>query len=389
MPSPTPAGRGRRRTSCPAEPDPHRTGVRAEGASTPELTTADRDGLDRGDFAYAGFGAGASACPSTTRSTSATPCPAGTRPISRIRRPSGGGSGRRPRCAGSKHGGRSRAAPLDTRVTATFQRGVVSGSAGCKRDRRGLGPLRRGPDALRFGPGANLWGGKTSSHPVACRLRSGAWHEPRPRRARCRSTERAAAGRAGQHHDVPRARNGRDPPPLRRCGDVRGCRSERPSASRAEPLPQRSPAPGMTGSPRETGSCPPTAAPGCLAGGDSTRRGAVGRQAASGCASPVGGRPAPRAGARAGRSPPRAPRRGSRELMSQPRTAYTSVRRIRAACSVRYSWQTRFLSPTAAPAPKRRYAAPRCGRYARSERLSPSREGAGNELGARQAEAEP
>ena len=66
-----------------------------------------------------------------------------------------------------------------------------------------------------------LWGGKTSSHPVACRLRSGAWQEPRPRRARCRSTERAAAGRAGRHHDVPRPRNGLDPPPLRRRGERR------------------------------------------------------------------------------------------------------------------------------------------------------------------------
>lgn len=33
-----------------------------------------------------------------------------------------------------------------------------------------------------------LWGGKTLSHLVARPLRSGAWHEPRPRRAQCRST---------------------------------------------------------------------------------------------------------------------------------------------------------------------------------------------------------
>ena len=32
--------------------------MRAEGASTPELTTADRDGLDRGDFAYVDRGRG-------------------------------------------------------------------------------------------------------------------------------------------------------------------------------------------------------------------------------------------------------------------------------------------------------------------------------------------
>ena len=38
--------------------------------------------------------------------------------------------------------------------------------------------------------------------------------------------------------------------------------------------------------------------------------------------------------------------------MSQPSTAYTSVKRIRAAYSVGYSWQTRFLNSTAAAGPE-------------------------------------